>query len=213
MRIMLSLIFVTLLYSALSFADDASPDFVLSVVSVEVHDRSPSELDKGLQAAFVQEVTQLSRNPKVMASPRMQDAARAVKLWVESYRYVSDPQTKALMLEVTFNPVAMKKLLAENNGVVNAQVIETGKPPAEEKLIGIVVKNIQDERDFREVVSALQGIKGVDRVSTEGLQGDSVRVSVYYTGDVPRFENMITEDHRFKTSSTQLEYEWAGREP
>jgi hypothetical protein len=213
MRIILSLIFMTLIYSAMSFADDASSDLVLAVVNVKVADRSPSELDKGLQTAFVQEATRLSRNPKVMASARMQDAAKAVKLWVESYRYVSDPQSSALMLEVTFNPVAMKKLLAENNGVVNAQIIESDKHPTEEKLIGIVVKNIQDARDFREVVSALQGIKGVDRVSTEGLQGDSVRVTVYYTGDVPRFENMITEDHRFKTSSTQLEYEWAGREP
>ena len=212
MRIILFLILMALMYSGLSFADDASP-LVLAEVSVPVADRSDAALDKALQAAFVQEVTQLSRNPKVMASPRMQDAARAVKLWVESYRYASDPQSTALMLHVTFNPVAMKKLLAENNGVVNAQMIENNQPPTKEKLIGMVVKNIQDERDFREVISALQGIQGVDRVSTEGLQGDSVKVTVYYTGDVPRFENMITEDHRFKTTSTPLDYEWAGREP
>gem|GEM_PF-5827435 len=212
MRIILSFILMALIYSALSFADDVAP-VVLAEVSVPVADRSSVALDKALQAAFVQEVTRLSNNPKVMSSPRMQDAASAVKLWVESYRYVSDPQSTALMLQVTFNPVAMKKLLAENNGVVNAQMIENGKPPTGEKLIGIVISNIRDERDFREVVSALQGIQGVDRVSTEGLQGDTVRVTVYYTGDVPRFENMITENHRFKTSSTPLDYEWAGREP
>lgn len=213
MRIILSLILMALIYSALSFADDASSNVVLAEVNVPIADRSDAALDKALQAAFVQEATRLSRNPKVMSSPRMQDAAKAVKLWVESYRYVSDPQSSALMLQVTFNPTAMKKILGENNGVVNAQMIEKNAPPTKEKLIGIVIKNIQDERDFRELVSSLQGIKGVDRVSTEGLQGDSVRVTVYYAGDVSQFEHMITENHRFKTSSTPLEYEWAGREP
>lgn len=212
MRILLSFILMALIYSALSFADDSSP-VVLAEVSVPVADRSDAALDKALQAAFVQEVMHLSNDPKVMSPPRMQDAAKAVKLWVESYRYAPDPQSSALMLHVTFNPVAMKKLLGENNSVVNAQMIENRKPPTGEKLIGIVVRNIQDERDFREVVSALQRIQGVDRVSTEGLQGATVRVTVYYTGDVPRFENMITEDHRFKTASTPLEFEWGGRAP
>lgn len=218
MRIILFLILTVLIYGPVSFAYDVSPNVVLSQVSVAVPDRSASALDQGLQTAFAQQMVKLSGDPKVMSTPRMQDAGRAVKLWVETYSYVEVPASSpqlpsSLMLQVTFNPTAMQKLLAENNVAVSGQVIEKNASPSEEKAITISVKNIQDEKDFRDLVRALQGIDRVDRVSTKGLQGDSVTVVVSYKGDVARFENRIAEDHRFKTSATPLEYEWAGREP
>lgn len=208
------ILFLLLIYSALSFAYDVSPNLVLTEVNVAVPDRSADALDQGLQTAFAQQMVKLSGDPKVMSTPRMQGAGRAVKLWVESYRYVevpaANPQAPAsLMLQVTFNSVAMQKLLAENNVSVSGQDASL----SEVKAISVTVKNIQDEKDLRDLVSALKGIHGVDRVSTKGLQGNNVTVIVSYHGDVPHFTNLIAEDNRFKTSSTPLEYEWAGREP
>lgn len=217
MRSILVILFAVFIYTP-SFGYDVSPSLVPQQVSVLVKDRSPEVLDQALQAAFVQEVTRLSGDPKVMSTPRMQGAARAVKLWVESYRYVELPSTNpnlpaTLMLQVTFNSIAIQKILAENNGDMKPPVIQKNASQSQKAAISIVVKNIQSEKDLQTVAQALKGVYGVDRVSVKGLQGDEATLIVSYAGDTSHFENMITQDHRFKVSSMPLEYEWAGYGP
>ncbi len=117
---------LTLFFWQNAQADDDMP--ALAQITVSVTDRSPEQLQQGMQAAFSQALIQLSNNPQVMTEAAIQSANANVSQWVQSYSYSQMPNAtpqSPLQLQVSFDQTALKKLL-KNAG----QKISTPIPAA-----------------------------------------------------------------------------------
>lgn len=113
---------LTLFFWQTTQADDDTP--ALAQITVSVTDRSPEQLQQGMQTAFSQALIQLSNNPQVMTEAAIQSANANVSQWVQSYSYSSQtanatPQSP-LQLQVSFDQTALKKLLKNAGQKISA---------------------------------------------------------------------------------------------
>lgn len=217
MRLLITWLVIIFIYSTLSLAQDGAA-FSLAQVNVVVPDRSPAALEQGLQQAFEKQIVQLSGDPRVILSSRIQDAAKNIKQWVETYNYVEHPgthpqATPVLMLQVTFDQAALQKFLKQNENLVKGLGLKDNTSPSDSNAISVVVTNIQDMADLSNVLRAFRAVHGVEKVSTKDLQSNRATITVLYSGDAARFKNTITSGHRFHATEHSLEYKWVGRGP
>ena len=217
MRTLIILLMMFIYYSSPSFGQEGAA-FTLAQVNVVVPDRSPAALEQGLQQAFEKQMVILSGDPRVILSPRVQEAARNAKQWVETYNYVEHPGANeaaapVLMLQVTFDDEALKRFLNQNENLQKGLGLKDNTSLSDSQSLSIVVTDIQDMTDLLNAVRALRSVHGVEKVEMKDLKSNHALITVTYSGNATYFTNVMSNDHRFHTTENPLEYKWVGRGP
>jgi hypothetical protein len=197
----------------------------LNQATVTVVDRSAASLQQGLQAAFTEVLTRISKNPEIMSRPSIKNAALNVTQWVESYSYLELPNTNTdaqteLFLQVSFDGAGLQQLLqmpmqktAEVDHVDHAD----HAPQPSQSAVTLVVSGVKSMADYVQVMHAVRDKSDVTQVSVNDLKDDQVSLGVRISGDSQQFQQILAADNNFKSidsglQSSQLQYYWMGNQ-
>ena len=93
----------------------------MNIAFVDVPDQSDPTFQKVLPQALEQVLIRMSGNTDVMTLPSVQNILPQISRYIEKYSYVTrieDNQNQQLLLQVAFNPQAIKQLLKNANQTI-----------------------------------------------------------------------------------------------
>jgi len=172
-------------------------------IKIEVASHSPAERTAYLTSAFDQLVNKLANNPNAAEKPDIVKAKANVLDYVLRYQYISEidplaPENKKLFLKVHFSDKSVQKLLQQAKliaaPVVKQEAVQKnaeGVPQKNHNSFVLVVDNIDEVADYKEVLNYLSSLDAVSQIEVVQLAPPQVTFDITIAGGPEKLAQLI----------------------